>query len=122
MSYLDKAKALMHGMGAQSLNKEVDREKSEICEKSLQQLIERAYALAEKINDFCNIHGPNVRELNRLSWAVQDLQDAEAAEDIWLPLQKRCRELAKIYYGLGGLNDTDQREAPRLYEGLQKRA
>lgn len=53
-----------------------------------QLIIERAYALASKVDDALGQRDPLLRECNRLSWAVQDLQDAGEPEEVWLPLRE----------------------------------
>jgi hypothetical protein len=63
-------------------------------------IIIRAFTLADKVNDAIGIDSL-VGEINRLSWAVQDLQDAEVAGEVWLPLQERCRRLERAYEGTG---------------------
>ena len=59
---------------------------------------ERAYTLADKVNDAMGLKDAKVREINRLAWAAQDLQDAGEPEEAWGPLLEEERRL-------GGLRD-----------------
>ena len=56
-------------------------------------LIQEAYRMADKVGDTLGITDPLVREYNRLSWAVQDLQDAGEPEGIWGPLLEKEHHL-----------------------------
>lgn len=51
-----------------------------------QELIAEAFVLADKVNDALGYTDPLTREINRISWAVQDLQDAGEPEEAWRPL------------------------------------
>ena len=57
---------------------------------------ERAYTLADKVNDAMGLKDAKVRQINRLAWAVQDLQDAGEPEEVWLPLLEEERRLGRL--------------------------
>jgi hypothetical protein len=57
------------------------------------EIIAEAYAIANKVNDDMGIRDEGVREVNRLTRALIGLQDAGFPDEVWLPLQQRCREI-----------------------------
>jgi hypothetical protein len=57
------------------------------------EIIAEAHAIADKGNDALGIRDERAREVNRLTRALMDLQDAGFPDKMWLPLQQRCREI-----------------------------
>ena len=59
------------------------------------EIIAGAYAIADKVNDDMGIRDERVREVNRLTRALMGLQDAGFPDEVWLPLQQRCRAIER---------------------------
>ena len=58
-------------------------------------IIEEAYKRADRVNDTLGISDPRVRKINRLSWAVLDLQDAGEPEEVWAPLRDEAHRISR---------------------------
>ena len=83
-------------------------------------IIERAYCLADKVMDALGKTDPVVREINRLAWAVKDLQDAGEPEEVWRPLLEEERK--GIKRGAEDAPQTEEQATRDLARTLAKRA
>lgn len=70
--------------------------------KAPRPIIDRAFALADHVNDAQGITDPRARQSNRLGWAVCDLQDAGEPEEVWKPLQEEERRLGRRWEWTSG--------------------
>lgn len=52
-------------------------------------ITERAYSLADTVNDAMGVPDGKVREVNRLGWAYLDLVAAGLSEAYWGPIRER---------------------------------
>lgn len=63
------------------------------------EMVAEAFRRADRVNNALDIIDERIRAINRLGWAICDLQDGGAPEQVWQPLRRRKEELCDEFYG-----------------------